>query len=119
MKAAERYRALLDIGESLGVVPQMEVWGFSQNIRLLSEAAFVAMQSGHPRACVLADVFHLYKGGSDLNGLRFLRSSVLPVFHMNDYPAEPPRDNPLYKLFRMAARGVVDLRERVSGRSPS
>ena len=92
MKAAERYRALLEAGDGIGVTPQLELWGFSKNIHLLSEAAFVAIQSGHPRACVLADVFHLYKGGSDFGGLRFLRGNALQVFHMNDYPADPPRD---------------------------
>jgi sugar phosphate isomerase/epimerase len=92
MKAAERYRALLELGDQMGVVPELELWGFSKNVRLLSEAAFVAIQSGHRRACVLADVFHLYKGGSDFAGLRLLRGSALPVFHLNDYPADPPRE---------------------------
>jgi 2-keto-myo-inositol isomerase len=101
MKAAERYRALLELGESMGVVPQLELWGFSKNIRLLSEAAFVAIQTGHPQACVLADVFHLYKGGSAFEGLRLLRANALQVFHMNDYPAAPPRDqiNDSYRVF--------------------
>ena len=51
----------------------------------------VAIESGHPRACVLPDVFHLYKGGSDPNGLRLLSSSAIHVIHLNDYPADPPR----------------------------
>jgi len=101
MRAAERYRALLELGDTMGVVPELELWGFSKNIRLLSEAAFVAIQTGHPRACVLADVFHLYKGGSDFGGLRLLSSGALQVFHMNDYPADPPRDktNDSFRLF--------------------
>src|SRR4051794_7013131 len=28
LKAAERYRALLELGDKMGVVPQAEVWGF-------------------------------------------------------------------------------------------
>jgi 2-keto-myo-inositol isomerase len=100
-KAAERYRALLELGDSAGVVPQLEVWGFSKNIRTLGEAASVAIQSGHPKACVLADVFHLYKGGSEPAGLRLLSRQALQVFHMNDYPAEPSRDqiNDGYRVF--------------------
>jgi sugar phosphate isomerase/epimerase len=91
-KAAQRYRALLELGDSIGVVPQLELWGFSKNLQRLAEAAFVALDCGHPKACILADVFHLYKGGSDFHGLRLLSADALPVFHLNDYPAEPPRD---------------------------
>src|SRR6185437_7821585 len=40
---AQRYRALLDIGAQIGVVPQIEVWGFSKTLTRLSEAVFVAI----------------------------------------------------------------------------
>jgi sugar phosphate isomerase/epimerase len=92
LKAAERYGALLELGEKMGVVPQAEVWGFSKLLRRLGEAALVAIQSGHRSACVLADVYHLYKGGSGFDGLRLLSGAALQVFHMNDYPARPGRD---------------------------
>ncbi len=88
--AAERYRALLDIGSEFGVVPQVEVWGFSQTLQKLGEAAFVAIESGHPEACILPDVYHLYKGGSGYAGLNLLRPSAIPVFHVNDFPDIAP-----------------------------
>ena len=92
LQAAERYRALLEIGREAGVVPQVEVWGFSHTLNRLGEAALVAIESGHPDACVLADVYHLYKGGSPANGLSLLRGDKhLHVFHVNDYPADKPR----------------------------
>jgi sugar phosphate isomerase/epimerase len=90
-KAADRYRALLELGDRMGVVPELEVWGFSRVLSQLGEAALVAMESGHPKACILADVFHLYKGGSNLKGLHLLNGAALPVLHFNDYPAQPPR----------------------------
>jgi sugar phosphate isomerase/epimerase len=92
LAAAQRYRALLDLGDQMGVVPQVEVWGFSRTLRRLGEAALVAMESGHPKACILPDVYHLYKGGSQVDGLRLLSGSALHVLHFNDYPAQPPRD---------------------------
>lgn len=91
-KAAERYAALLDLGHQTGVVPQVEVWGFSKSIQRLSEAVFVAIESGHPKACVLADVYHLYKGGSAFVGLSLVRGTKMHALHMNDYPADPPRE---------------------------
>ncbi|MGB1708460.1 MAG: sugar phosphate isomerase/epimerase, partial [Rubripirellula sp.] len=39
---AERYRALLEVGQQLGVVPQLELWGFSPTLSKLSELAYVA-----------------------------------------------------------------------------
>ncbi|MEO8429109.1 MAG: sugar phosphate isomerase/epimerase family protein [Verrucomicrobiota bacterium] len=92
MKAAERYRALLEAGEKIGVVPQLELWGFSKNLNRLGECVCVAVEAGHPRACVLADIFHLYKGGSDFHGLGLLAADAIQVIHMNDYPADPPRE---------------------------
>ena len=91
-KAADRYRALLEAGDQIGVVPELELWGFSKNLHHLSECALVAIETGHPKACVLADMFHLYKGGSDFHGLRLLSPNAIQKFHMNDYPAEPARD---------------------------
>ena len=90
-KAAERYRALLQVGDQMGVVPQVELWGFSQNLNRLGECAFVAIEAAHPKACIIADVYHIYKGGSDFQGLRLLGKDAVQVFHMNDYPGEPPR----------------------------
>jgi len=92
MKAAERYRALLELGEQIGVVPQVEVWGSSQNLHRLGQSMFVVIESGHPKACLLPDVYHIYKGGSDFNGFKQLSAHAIQVFHLNDYPADPPRE---------------------------
>jgi sugar phosphate isomerase/epimerase len=118
-KVAERYRTLLDLGDGFGVTPIVEVWGFSKSICRLGEAAFVAIESGHPRAAILADVYHLHKGGSDFGGLHLLGPDAVPVLHMNDYPDLPreklndsdrvyPGDGvaPLKEIFRtLGSRG--------------
>ena len=91
LKVAERYHALLALGDHFEIVPQVEVWGFSKTLTRLGQAVMVAVESGHANACVLPDVYHLYKGGSDFEVLKLLNSSAVQVFHMNDYPATPPR----------------------------
>ncbi len=91
-KAAARYRDLVEVGTSIGVVPQVEVWGFSKSLSRLGECVFVAVESGCESACVLPDVYHIYKGGSDFAGLGLLAGKTIQCFHMNDYPAEPARD---------------------------
>ncbi|QDV53763.1 sugar phosphate isomerase/epimerase family protein [Gimesia fumaroli] len=126
-EAAKRYRALLELGDQMGVTPQVEVWGFSKSLSRLGESMFVAIESGHPQACLLPDVYHIYKGGSDFEGLGLLSGSAIQVFHVNDYPADPPRETindshrvypgdgvaPLSEIFRMihraGFRGVLSL----------
>jgi len=92
LDAAGRFRALLDLGVSMEVIPQLEVWGFSTTLSKLGETMLVATESKHPRSCVLLDVYHLHKGGSEFAGLRLLSGAAMNCFHMNDYPANPPRE---------------------------
>lgn len=86
-RAAERYRAILELGQQTGVVPQLELWGFSQNLNRLSEVMYVATESGHPSARLLLDVYHLFKGGSGTDSLHLVGKGGIEIFHVNDYPA--------------------------------
>jgi 2-keto-myo-inositol isomerase len=86
-RAAERYRALLDLGQQTGVNPQLELWGFSKNLNRLSEVMYVAAEANHPNARLLLDVYHLYKGGSGITALPMVGKPAIEVFHVNDYPA--------------------------------
>lgn len=92
LTVTERYRALLELGEQTGVVPQLEVWGFSANLSRLGETLFVCAEADHPQACLLPDVYHLFKGGSGFSGLQLLSDTAVHVFHVNDYPASPARE---------------------------
>ncbi|WP_236621215.1 sugar phosphate isomerase/epimerase family protein [Rhodopirellula sallentina] len=87
---AERYRTLLQLGEEVGVTPLLELWGFSPTLSRLGELAYVATAAEHPNAAVLPDFYHIYKGGNDLQSLAMIEASRMPLFHINDYPSEPP-----------------------------
>lgn len=113
-KAADRYRALLELGEKTGVTPQVEVWGFSKSLSRLGETAFVAIESGHKDACLLPDVYHIYKGGSDFAGLSFINGRSIHVFHMNDYPADLPRETISDKHRVYPGDGVAPLQDILS-----
>jgi len=91
LKAAKRYRALLEVGREMGVLPQVELWGFSKSLHRVGEVMFVATEAGHEDACVLLDVYHIYKGGSDFHGLKLISGAALQVLHCNDYPDKPVR----------------------------
>jgi 2-keto-myo-inositol isomerase len=84
---ADRYRVILDLGDKSGVIPQIEMWGFQKNLSNAGEVLYIAMESGHPSARVLLDVFHLYKGNTSLDTLSLMDPSAVEMLHMNDYPA--------------------------------
>jgi sugar phosphate isomerase/epimerase len=91
-KIAERYRDVLELGKQMGLVAHLEIWGGSQTLSRISEAAYVAIEAAHPDACLLLDCFHIYKSGCGFTGIRMLNGAALHVFHINDYPADPPRE---------------------------
>lgn len=87
---AQRYRAILDLSDASGVVPQLEMWGFLNLLSNVSDVLYAAMQTGHPSARVLLDIFHLYRGNSSLDTLPLMNPSAVDILHMNDYPAGLP-----------------------------
>lgn len=127
MKLGARYRVLCELGQQEGILPQLELWGHSKTLSRMSEVAFVGVEAAHPTACFLLDVYHIFKGGSDIEGLAMLAGSRMHNFHVNDYPAEPARETindsfrvypgdgiaPLGKIFRTLRdngyRGPVSL----------
>ncbi len=115
LAAAERYRDLCEIGERFAITPIVEFWGPSKALNRLGEALLVAAESGRAEACVLPDIFHLYKGGSGFKGLGLVAPVALPVIHVNDYPAAPPR-NEITDQFRVyPGDGTAPLKEVFRG----
>ena len=90
--AAQRYRSLVELGEKTGVMPQLEIWGASKNLSRLSEALYIAAESGHTQAKILADVYHLHRGGSDFSSMKLMSGDAYEIFHVNDYPGNVNRE---------------------------
>lgn len=88
---AERYRAILKLGEKTGVIPILEVWGTGA-LNQVTDCTHIAIGSGHPDATMLFDFYHVYRGGNSWETIDLVNASKLPVMHMNDYPSPPPRE---------------------------
>jgi sugar phosphate isomerase/epimerase len=110
-KAAERYRAILELGDKTDVTPHLELWGFSANLNRLGDVMFVAIESGHPKAKVLLDNYHLYKGGSSVSTLKMLNPLSTDLFHVNDYPANMSRSEITDADRTYPGDGVSPIRE--------
>lgn len=85
--AAERFCDLIDVGKDAGVIPQLEIWGFSKNLHALKQVLYVSAGCGHKDVRILPDIYHLYRGGSGFDGLQLINGRAIEVFHMNDYSA--------------------------------
>ena len=83
------YRALLEVGRQVGTQPLLEFWGHSKVLHSLDEAMEVLDLADDPDAALLADVFHMAKGGSRFELLRELDKARLGLVHVNDYPDSP------------------------------
>lgn len=89
--AGDRFRKLIDVGQELGVEPQLELWGFSANLSTLAEVLFVAAAAEHARSGILLDIYHMYKGGSDFSNVGLIPGQSMACLHINDYPELPGR----------------------------
>jgi 2-keto-myo-inositol isomerase len=89
---AEHFARLAGLARGIGVEPYLEFWGRAKRLSRLSEAVFVAMESGLPDVKILLDPFHMYTGGSELGSLSYLSGAHIGIVHVNDYPAAPARD---------------------------
>ncbi|MGB5371304.1 MAG: sugar phosphate isomerase/epimerase family protein [Flavobacteriaceae bacterium] len=87
----ERYKAILELGDETGVTPLLELWGMGV-LHKLADCAQIVIATGHPKATILLDFYHIYRGGNDWDTVDCLNGKRLPVIHMNDYPASPARE---------------------------
>jgi sugar phosphate isomerase/epimerase len=87
---AEHFATLSERGRRIGVEPVLEFWGRAKQLSRLSQAVYVAMESGVAGAKLLLDPFHMYTGGSQVEQLRSINGSAIGIVHVNDYPANPP-----------------------------
>jgi 2-keto-myo-inositol isomerase len=88
---ANRYRAILEVGDETGVVPVLEIWGMG-SLNKVADATHILIGSGHPSATLLLDFYHVYRGGNNWETADCINGDRLPVIHMNDYPATPARE---------------------------
>ncbi len=110
-RASERFGELLQIGEQVGVVPSMEFLGFVDGVKNVATAWAIAAGSGKPRAnaTIVADVFHMMRGGGSIDDLLSIKGDRLACFHINDLPAVP---DPLTQRDEdrvMVGEGIADL----------
>ncbi len=108
-RATARFNELLGMGRLFGVIPSMEFLGFVDGIKNVQSAWAIASGTGDAKATVVADVFHMIRGGGSIDDLLELPGDRLANFHINDVPAVP---DPLTQTDFdrvMVGDGIADL----------
>jgi sugar phosphate isomerase/epimerase len=108
-RATARFAELLAIGKELGVVPSMEFLGFVAGVNNVASAWAIASGTADPRATVVADVFHMIRGGGSVDDLLTLAGDRVACFHINDLPAEPDPRIQKDEDRVMVGDGIADL----------
>lgn len=86
--ATARYRDLLAMGRNdFGVICAMEFVSLFKSVPRMGLASAIAIDADDKDACIIADIFHLYNGGSGFEGIRHLNGPFIAVFHFSDLPA--------------------------------
>ena len=88
---AQHYRHILETGKSVGVVPLLELWGAGA-LYSIADAVHIAIGTGHPDANLLLDFYHIFRGGNSFDSMKLINIARLPLFHINDYPDAPARE---------------------------
>ncbi len=109
-RAVERYAELLRLGRRHGVKPALEFLGFVDGIKTLHAALAIAEATRDPDATIVADVYHMLRGGGGLDDLLKVKGSQVAIFHMDDMPAKPPFLEQTDFDRVMLGDGVVDLK---------
>jgi sugar phosphate isomerase/epimerase len=108
-RAAVRFGELVRLGRGLGVEPSMEFLGFVDGIKDVASAWAIAERCGEPGATIVADVFHMMRGGGSIDDLLRVPGDRIACFHVNDLPAIP---DPLSQTDAdrvMIGEGIADL----------
>jgi sugar phosphate isomerase/epimerase len=107
--AARRYGQLLRLGREAGVKPSMEFLGFVAGIKNVASAWAIAAGADEPGATIVADVFHMMRGGGSVDDLLSVSGERMAIFHMNDLPAVPPPTEQTDHDRVMVGEGIADL----------
>jgi sugar phosphate isomerase/epimerase len=108
-RAARRFGELMRLGKTIGVSPSMEFLGFVEGIKNVESAFTIARDCGEPGATVVADVFHMMRGGGSVDDLLTLSGDALACFHINDLPASPAPSSQTDADRVMIGEGIADL----------
>ncbi len=87
---AERFALVRQIAIEHGLVPMLEFLGFTQKYKSIDSIIGVSQRYPAGAVPIVADTYHLLRGGGRLEDILKISATELGIFHINDLPASPP-----------------------------
>ena len=82
------YARLLEIGiGEYNVIPAL-VFVKMFPLKTMGQAVGVALDTNHPQAKIIPDVYHMYISEGGFNGMKLLNGSIFAIFQFNDAPKD-------------------------------
>lgn len=91
-RCGRRYRELLALGRSFGVLPSLEFLGFAGTFCTIESLRPVLEAAADPDGTVVVDPFHVFRGGGSPEALAGLTARQVAISHFNDAPSVPARE---------------------------
>jgi sugar phosphate isomerase/epimerase len=91
-RGVDNMRAGGDLAKGFGVTLMLEFTKTSTLVGTLSSALKIVREANHPNVRVMLDTFHFWAGVSKFEDLELLRDGELAHLHLEDIPADPPRE---------------------------
>jgi len=113
-QGAKNYRELLELGLSKGVKPAMEFLGFVDDINTIEDGLEIITKAGHPAGTLVLDPFHIFRGGGSPESIAQLTASQIAIFHFNDAPQSPAREQQHDKDRVYPGDGHLDLKRQLN-----
>ncbi len=93
------FAQMAGMAREIGIEPYLEFWGKTKPLSRLSDALFIAMQSGLPAVKMLLDHIHMHIGGSSLSSLEYVKGANIGIVHVNDYLDTPGKEDTEDRVF--------------------
>lgn len=85
----DRYRDIIEIGlKEYNIKPALVFVKFFP-LKTLGQAAGIALDTNHPAAMIIPDVYHMYISEGGFEGLKLMKGNAFAIFQFNDAPPAP------------------------------
>lgn len=85
-KVAQRYRQIIEIGESEFGLKASLVFVKFFPLKTMGQAMQVALDANHPNASIIPDTFHMYISEGGFEGLKLMNGNAISIFQFADAP---------------------------------
>jgi len=110
----QRLIRLEQVAHEFQIRPMLEFLGFTEKYKSVNSVLEVIDHAQLKQTPVVGDIYHLIRGGGQLEDLLKFNPGQLGIFHINDLPADPPFAVQTDHDRVMLGEGLIDLNHAIA-----